>query len=151
MKPRIQFVTTVALVVLILGIAWYTSPGRKQAVTQILPATIQRDCAPWDGSAFTVNILPQGPGGDIVSISIWQAPDLKFPQTFSFPDETGQVGNASLIRSSGAAEQLSGKVFFTSVKQGSPAGGRFELFTSTGQRFAAEFRAEWVDEIVLCG
>src|SRR5262249_48875173 len=110
MKPRVQFIVIVGLLVLILGIAWYTFPGRNEGATQIYAATIQRDCAPWDGPAFTVNIPLQG--GDAVSISIWQAPEPKLPKTFSFPDDTGQVGNASLMHSRRGPQQLSGKVFF---------------------------------------
>ena len=151
MKPRNQFIIIIGLVILILAVAWYTFPDRKQILTQTLPATIQHDCAPWDGAAFTVSIPPQGQGGDSISISIWQAPELTFPKTFSFPDNTGQVGNASLMRSSGSAEQLSGSVFFSSVNQESPVDGRFELSTSAGQRFAGEFHAEWDDQIVMCG
>jgi len=151
MKPRTQFVIIVGLVVLILGITWYTFPKRNRAVIQTFPATIQRDCAPWDGAAFTVMILPQGQDGDAIQVSIWQSPEFKLPKTFSFPDDTGQIGNASLMHSTEAAEQLSGKVSFSSVKQDSPAEGRFELFTDTGQRFAGEFRAEWQDKIILCG
>jgi hypothetical protein len=151
MKPRTQFVIIIGLLVLVLGIAWYSFPGRNQAATQTFPATIQRDCAPWDGAAFTVMILPQGQGGDAIQISIWQSPELKFPQTFSFPDDTAQVGNASLMHSTGVGEQLSGKVSFSSVKRESPVKGKFELFAGTGRRFAGEFHAEWEDKIVLCG
>ncbi len=116
MKPRTQFVIILGLVLLILGIAWSTFPGRNQVATQTFAATIQRDCAPWDGAAFTVLILPEGQG-DVIQISIWQSPELKLPKTFSFPDDTGQVGNASLMHSTGAVEQLSGKVSFSSVRQ----------------------------------
>ena|SRR6476646_5266506 len=149
MKPRNQFIIILGLVILILAVAWYTFPGRKQVLTQTLPATIQRDCAPWDGAAFTVSIPLQG--GEAINISIWQAPELTSPKTFSFPDNTGHVGNASLMHLAGSAEQLSGSVFFSSVKDGSPVDGRFELSTDTGQRFAGDFHAEWDDQIVTCG
>jgi hypothetical protein len=149
MKPRNQFIIIFGLVILILGIAWYTFPKRNQAPVQTFPATIQRDCAPWDGAAFTVNIPVQGVVD--LSISIWQAPELTSPNAFSFPDDTGQVGNASLADAAGTSEQLSGNVFFSSVQDGSPVDGRFELSTDTGQRFAGEFHAEWGDQIVMCG
>ena len=151
MKPRIQFVIIVGLVILLLGIVWYPFPEKNRTITQTFPATIQRDCAPWDGSAFTVKILLQGQGSDTINISIWQAPELKFPKTFSFPEETGQLGNVSLLHSNGSAEQLTGNVFFSSVKQGNPAEGRFDLFSGTGQRFTGELHAEWHDQIVFCG
>jgi hypothetical protein len=149
MKPRIQFLIVLGLVAVILGVAWYTYPKRNQAMAQTFPSTIQRDCAPWDGAAFTVNIPLQS--GDAISVSIWQAPELQSPKTFSFPDNTGQVGNASLMRSAGFPEELSGSVSFSSVQQASPAEGRFDLTTDTGQHFSGEFHAEWRDQTILCG
>ena len=46
----------VAIGFLILVIAWFMYSSRNQDVAQVFPATIDRDCAPWDGSAFTVSI-----------------------------------------------------------------------------------------------
>ena len=89
--------------------------------------------------------------GTIINISIWQSPDIKLPVTFSFPDNTGQVGNASYQFASGEYEQLTGTVFFQRVAQGSPTEGRFELVTESGQRFTGQFKAEWEDQFMLCG
>jgi hypothetical protein len=149
MKLRVQFFIIVGLLILLLGIARYSFPGRKQELAQIFPAVINRDCAPWDGAAFTVKI-PLDPGGSL-DISIWQAPDIKFPKSFSFPDETGQVGNAILVPPVGLPEQLTGTVFFTHVDVRDPVEGEFQFLTETGQRFRGQFQAEWDARMVLCG
>jgi len=139
----------IGLLVLLLGITWFSFSSRHQEALQTFPATVNRDCAPWDGSAFTVSI-PMNVG-TIINISIWQAPDIKLPVTFSFPDDTGQVGNASYQLAFGESEQLSGTVFFKHVEAASPAEGRFELATEAGQRFEGQFIADWKDDFMLCG
>ena len=147
MKSRTLFFIAIGL--LILGVALFTFAARSQELVQATPATVTRDCAPWDGSAFTVSIPMEA--GDSINVSIWQAPDIKLPVTFSFPDNTGQVGNASYQLTSGEYEQLSGTVFFQRVAEGSPLEGKFELVTETGQRFEGQFKAEWKDQFVMCG
>ena len=127
----------------------FTFSARNQEPAQVLPATVTRDCAPWDGSAFTV-VVPMEAGG-VINVSIWQAPDIKLPVTFSFPDNTGQVGNASYQLASGEYEQLSGTVFFQRVAEGSQVEGKFELVTETGQRFEGQFKAEWEEQLMMCG
>jgi hypothetical protein len=147
MKSRTLFFIAVGL--LILGISLFTFSTRNQEPAQVYPATINRDCAPWDGSAFTVSIPMSD--GTVIDISIWKAPDIKLPKTFSFPDNTGQVGNAIFIHPIGLPEMLSGKVTFWRVEQGKQVEGRFELVTEARQRFEGQFRAEWGDQIVMCG
>jgi hypothetical protein len=147
MKTRTQLYIAIAL--LTLGMSWYIFSKRNQAPMQIFPATINRDCAPWDGSAFTVSIPMND--GTMIDISIWKAPDIKFPVTFSFPDNTGQVGNASYRLTSDKYEQLSGKVFFQRVGEGNPVEGRFEFVTETGRQFNVQFKAEWGNLVMMCG
>jgi len=89
--------------------------------------------------------------GTVIDIAIWQAPDIKFSKTFSFPDDTGQVGNASYQSASGEYEQLSGTVFFQHVDETSPVAGWFELVTEAGQKFAGRFEAQWDNQIAMCG
>jgi hypothetical protein len=149
MKPRTQFFIATGLLVLLLGITWFSFSTRHQEALQTFSATVNRDCAPWDGSAFTVSI-PMSEG-TIISISIWQAPDIKLPVTFSFPDDTGQIGNASYQLASGEYKQLSGTVFFKHVEAGSSVEGRFELVTEAGQRFEGQFKADWKYTFMLCG
>ena len=147
MKSRTLFFTAIGL--LILGIAIFTFSTRNQAPAQIFPATINRDCAPWDGSAFTVSIPMND--GTMIDISIWKAPDIKFPVTFSFPDNTDQVGNASYRLTSDKYEQLSGKVFFWHVDTGSAVEGKFELVAEAGRQFNGQFKAEWGNLVMMCG
>jgi len=136
------------LILLIISIAWYAFATRKPTTIQVYPATINRDCAPWDGSAFTVSIPMQGKG---ITISIYQSPDIKFPTAFLFPDDTMNVGNALLILPIGSPEQLTGKVSFQGVGQDIPVEGQFELVTNAGEHFKGKFIAEWKNEIVYCG
>ena len=116
---------------------------------QVFPATVNRDCAPWDGSAFTVQIPWQADA--VIYISIWKSPDIKFPVTFSFPDNTGQVGSASYRLASDEYQQLSGTVFFWRVEEGNKVTGKLKLVTETGQRFESQFEAEWGNLVMMCG
>jgi len=147
MKSRTPFVITIGL--LILGIALLAFSTRTQEPAQVFPATINRDCAPWDGAAFTVYIPTDNEA--IINISIWQLPDIKRPATFSFPDETGQVGNAVYLQPSGEYEQLSGKVSFSSVGEGSSVEGEFNFTSERGDEFKGRFTAEWENLIAMCG
>ncbi|HVF24617.1 MAG TPA: hypothetical protein VNA23_01935 [Anaerolineales bacterium] len=144
MKPRTQFLVAIGLIILILGIAWYTFSTRNQAAIEVFPATINRDCAPWDGSAFTVSIPMDN---EMINISIWQSPDIPVPVTFSFPDETGQIGFAYMHPD----DQLSGKVFFLRVDETGPVEGEFDLKDQSGRQFKGKFKAEWGNEVMYCG
>src|SRR5687768_7811837 len=88
MKSRTQFYIAIVLLTLILGIGLFTFSTRNQHPVHVFTATINRDCAPWDGAAFTVSIPYDSVS--TITISIWQSPDIKFPSTFSFPDPTGR-------------------------------------------------------------
>lgn len=146
-KSRTLFFIVIGL--LILGTALVILSTRNQTPAHFFPATVNRDCAPWDGSAFTVSV-PQNNGATIY-ISIWQSLNFNFPKTFSFPDDNGQVGNVSYRSTSGEYTQLSGTVSFWHVAEGSPVDGRFELTTETGQRFKGQFKADWEHQMALCG
>jgi hypothetical protein len=149
MKARTQFFLAIALLILVLGIAWFTFSTRNQAAISVFPATVNRDCAPWDGAAFTVSVSTNDE--TIINISIWQSPDIKLPVKFSFPDEIGQVGNADYLSPSGEYEQLSGKVSFIRVAEGSPVEGEFNFMTENRKNFKGKFFAEWGNQIVMCG
>jgi len=149
MKPRTQFLIAIGLIILILGITWYSFSARNQEPTQVFPATINRDCAPWDGSAFTVSVPMKD--GTIIYISIWQSPDISLPVTFSFPDETGQIGFAYTLPELDPLEELSGEVFFWRVEEGIPVEGEFNFMTESGKQFKGKFKAEWGNVIAMCG
>ena len=116
---------------------------------QVFPATINRDCAPWDGAAFTVSIPYDSKSK--VTISIWQSPDIKLPFTFSFPDETRQIGFAYILPELDPLEELTGKVTFWRVEQDVPVEGEFDFMTQRGKHFKGKFKAEWGNQIVMCG
>ena len=149
MKPRTPFFIAIGLLIFLFGIAWLTFSTRNREPAQVFPATVNRDCAPWDGSAFTVSIPYDSES--VINISIWQSPDIKLPVTFSFPDETGRVGNAVYLSPSGEYEQLSGKVSFSRVGEGSPVKGEFSFTSERGQEFKGRFTAEWENLIAMCG
>lgn len=149
MKTRFLLILfSLLLAIALIGFFYsYSGPGRQ--ALQVFPATVNRDCAPWDGAAFTVKISM--PDGRTLDLSIWQSPEISLPSTFTFPDKTGQAGNALLILSSGMPEQLTGEVRFQRVRQGTPVEGRFSLKSASGEQFQGTFVAEWDDQIVLCG
>ena len=148
MTRRVLSISIISLTLLITGIVWYAFSTRDQIPVQIISATVNRDCAPWDGSAFTVSIPLQGLG---ITISIYKSPDIKLPTTFLFPDDTLSVGNALLILPIGSPEPLTGKVSFQRVVQSVPVEGQFDLVTKAGKHFKGKFLAEWGNEIVYCG
>jgi len=76
---------------------------------------------------------------------------MKLPVTFRFPDPTGRVGNATFLLRYSYSVQLTGKVFFWRVEQGSPVEGRFDFLTEAGQQLKGKFRAEWGNEVAYCG
>ena len=149
MKSLTQFLIATAFLIFVIGIAWFFFSARIQQPAQILPAVINRDCAPWDGSAFTVSI-PISDGTTIV-ISIWTTPDINFPVTYSFPDKTMNVGNAFVLYQAGSLEQLTGTVSVRRVEDGHPVEGKFDLSAENGKQFNGQFKAEWGNEVILCG
>lgn len=147
MKSRTLFYMTIGF--LIVGIAWFIYSSRDQEPAQVFPATINRDCAPWDGAAFTV-LIPYD-SITTISISIWQSPDSKLPVTFSFPDETGQVGFAYVLPELDPLQQLNGEVSLWRVEEGIPVEGEFNLANESGKQFKGSFKAEWGNQVVYCG
>jgi len=146
-KSRTLFFIVIGL--LLLGVAVFTFSTRNQEPAQVFTATVNRDCAPWDGAAFTIRMPFQN--GDVIAISIWKSPDFKFSKTFSFPDDTGQVGHASLLLGNGEYEALSGEVRFEGVSEGMPIEGRFRFTSERGGEYVGQFRAEWENQVSMCG
>lgn len=149
MKLRTSPFLLFCLLVLALGgiLFYYSVPDQKPG--QTFPATVNRDCAPSDGAAFTVRVPVSG--GEIINISIWQAPEIRFRKTFTFPDGTGQVGNVLLIPPAGMPESLTGEAWFEGVSAGEVLEGGFRLKSESGGRFEGQFIAEWGNEVVYCG
>ncbi|MGZ9234915.1 MAG: hypothetical protein ACXW4E_05265 [Anaerolineales bacterium] len=149
MKSRTQFSIAVGFLLLTLGFIWFILSGQTREPAQVYPATINRDCAPWDGTAFTMSFRYDPI--TTITISIWQSPRFAFPVTFSFPDETMRVGTAYSVQELDPLEELNGKVTFWRVEEGIPSEGEFSFTTERGKRFSGRFSAEWGNQIVYCG
>ena len=149
MKSRTSLYALLGLLLIALVGIWFFHAWKAQAPAQVFPATVDRDCAPWDGGAFTVSI----PWSDrsTLSISIYRSPDIKLPTSFSFPDESMSEGHAYLLLPDGLAEQLAGRVRFQRVEAGLPVEGSFQFRSEVGVEFEGQFVAQWGDEIVYCG
>jgi hypothetical protein len=152
MKNNIRIYVAVGILAFALGLLWLAagrSNGPGAGNPRVFAAVINRDCAPWDGAAFTVSISYDPMV--TVTISIWQSPDIKYPATFRFPDQTGRAGQAYYLPEPDALEPLTGTVTFDRVEQGLPVEGQFNLTAGRGRPFKGNFTAEWGNGIVYCG
>jgi hypothetical protein len=114
-----------------------------------LPATVSADCAPWDGAAFTVSVPVET--GRSISISIYQAPDIRSRVTFSFPDPGNRVGYAFYKPEFGPDEALSGSVTLQAAQRGIPVEGELDLESPGGLRYRYAFVATWGSQQAYCG
>ena len=149
MKSQPSLFVLLALLLIGLGGIWFFYGSEARAPAQVFPATVERDCAPWDGGAFTVSI--PWSNGLTIHVSIYRSPDIKLPSSYSFPDETMDEGNAYLLLPVGLPEQLAGRVWFRRVEAGLPVEGSFQFRSEGGVEFEGTFVAKWGDEIVYCG
>ena len=149
MKFRILLSVLLTLLLISMVAIWFFFTSDIKPPAQVFPATVDRECAPWDGSAFTVSIPLRD--GSTISISIYRSPDLKLPSRYSFPDETMNEGNVYLRKPDGSLEQLTGDVWFQRVSDDVPLEGGFRLRSERGARLEGKFLAEWGDEVVYCG
>ncbi|MCC6299970.1 MAG: hypothetical protein IT314_11780 [Anaerolineales bacterium] len=149
MKRPGKILALLISLVIVVGAAWYFYDLQNQAPTRTFTATAKRDCAPWDGSAFTVTF--QYDAETIIDITIWKSPEITSPSSFRFTDDEGQVGNALISSGGGAFVPMRGKVWFERVEEGVPVEGRFSLTSESGVLHEGGFVAEWESQIVYCG
>ena len=147
MNSRTLFFAAAALIVMVAAIL-FMFQVRVEEPLPLFPASVDRDCAPWDGAAFTVSIPLED---EMIEISIYQPPDIQRFVRFSFPDETLREGHALLVLPVDVPETLTGQVSFQRVEQGVPVDGQFDLSTAAGRHFKGAFLAEWGNETVYCG
>lgn len=148
MISRNAFQIAVVVLLLLIGAALFMYLKWDDAPLPTFPASVERDCAPWDGAAFTVSIPLED---ETIKVSIYQPPDIQRFVRFSFPDETMSEGHALLLLPIALPEPLTGQVSFQRVEQGVPVDGQFDLSTEAGRNFKGAFVAEWGNEIVYCG
>ena len=149
MKYRTLIYFLISMAAIGSAVIWFIRLPKDPEVIRVFTARINRACAPWDGAAFTV-FISYDPFSEI-EISLWRAPNIEYPTTFSFPDLTGKVGDAIYQPQVGELQQLSGKVFFQRVEESSPVSGEFDLRSVNGNRYRGRFNAIWENHIVLCG
>jgi hypothetical protein len=149
MKSRISVYVLLTLLLIAPVTVWFFFRSDTKSSTLVFPATVERDCAPWDGAAFTVSIPWNA--GSTISISVYRSPEIKLPSSYSFPDETTSEGNAYLRMLDGSPKQLTGEVWLQRVSQEMPVEGSFRLMSESGAQFEGKFLAEWGDAVIYCG
>ncbi|HMB21927.1 MAG TPA: hypothetical protein VKP08_03795 [Anaerolineales bacterium] len=147
MKSQTPLYILLVFALTLLGVLWSFPDWERQEEAPVFPATIHRDCSPENASAFTISIPI---AKSVIGISIYQSPDINQPASFSFPDETGQVGNALRLLPSSGPDQLIGKVSFQRVEPGIPVEGEFNFVTDLGERLKGRFTAEWNKSFAAC-
>jgi hypothetical protein len=149
MARRFALISLFVLLIAWLAGMWiFLGPSDREPAS-VLPATVNRDCAPWDGPAFTVSVRYDPK--TVIYISIWRSPDIYPPSTFSFPDETGRVGNAYILPETGPYTLLSGEVSFQRVEAGTPIEGKFQFTSERGGLYEGRFTAMWGYQVIYCG
>jgi hypothetical protein len=126
-------------------------------------ATVEADCAPWDGPAYTIWVPAGKVGGkpnSWISISIWQAPDQS-ATSFTYPDLTGKGGHATywpnlksheqVIWSKQSHENLAGKLYLTSINGHKSILGEFDFSTEKDVPLKGKFESRWSNKIAICG
>ncbi len=149
MKSQPSLYLLIVLLLIALGGIWYVYNLPEPLPARTFPATIVRDCAPWDEIAFTVSFRYDAI--TTITIFIWQSPNFTFPVTFSFPDETGRLGLAYSVMELDPLEELTGEVWFKRVEQGTPVEGNFAFSSPNGKQYEGQFIAEWGNQVVYCG
>jgi hypothetical protein len=146
MKTNSRFFAALVLTALLAGIALFLFSAQDHGSVRVLRAAASRDCAPWDGPAFTVSIHAEL--GSAIQVSIWQSPQILRAAAFSFP---GEQGTAMYHPKFGSPQPLSGRVTFRRVEPDLPITGELDLRSADGRQFQGIFEAFWTDAIVACG
>ncbi|MCG3204585.1 MAG: hypothetical protein KCHDKBKB_01300 [Elusimicrobia bacterium] len=138
---------------LIILMAAVSFSGEK--ISKSYEATISHACAPWDGAAFSITIPTAKVGGKSkeaeIRISIWKEPKIVSPVSFTFPDNTSNVGAVGFFPLHGSPIPLNGTVSFQKVETSSSVQGEFNLTSEKGDRYEGEFKATWSDFLPECG
>jgi hypothetical protein len=120
----------------------------------VLQGQARRDCAPWDGPAFTLLLPAPGVGDrrDVpLWISIWQAPAIRTPRPLPLPVGS-KLGAAVLHPPRGQVQLLQGSVRIEKAVPEVPVRGQFDLHSPLGARYRGRFLAPWRGDVeARCG
>jgi hypothetical protein len=148
MKSTIQLYALIGSLILAI-ILWLYFTSQTVKNDPIFAATVNQDCAPWDGMAYTITIPDEA--GSVVRVSIWQPADFQLPVMYSFPDSSGKVGAADYQSASESVQQVSGKITLQPFAAKAPIEGMFDFTLENGRKIKGIFKAKWGDQIALCG
>lgn len=128
-----------------------------------LSATVEHDCAPWDGAAFGLWIPAARFGGNPDSwiyLRIWQDPD-KSKTSFVFSDKTGKIGNVRyylalkspqlIVWEKQPHQELKGQVRFIRINESESVLGEFDFLSEKSIHLKGNFEARWINKMALCG
>jgi hypothetical protein len=149
MKARTEVILGLVLLAVLFGVGLFAYQARTRNPLPLFRASVDRDCAPWDGSAFRISIPLDS--GSVIEVSIWRSPDLQAPIKFSFPDPTLSAGEAVLRSRFGSSEPLTGSITFWRLGADDPLEGDFNFAARGGERFSGGFKAEWRNRAAYCG
>ena len=137
-----------------VGLLAAVTVARAAQEPRLSPAIAWRDCAPWDGPAFTVAVGREGatsvdPARPWLRISIWQEAGTRHGVTYRFPDTTQKLG---AVEYGGTAfPSVNGTVTFPSAVSEEVVAGSFDFMTPDGRHLAGRFRGGWRPVAALCG
>jgi hypothetical protein len=118
-----------------------------------------RSCAPWDGPAVTIFLVPSPvdssstlpPDAPHIELAIWRSPASLTGTTLTWPT-TEQIGVLTACRDQTTCEQATAAtVRFRSLPSGGSLEGHISAKFPTATGVSGGFRAVWHPERALCG
>ena len=120
-------------------------------------AYARRDCAPWDGPAFSVVLTdtpaqPDSLTTSFLRIAVWRGIESAIGRTLAWEGTTSQVGTASRCQADGRCEEASrGEIRVEWRTADSLLGGEFRVDFGRTRSERGRFTAAWVPDRVMCG
>jgi hypothetical protein len=137
-------------------------PDTTGAVAIRKTATVEPDCAPWDGAALAFWIPTErlgGPRDGWLLLRIWRPP-TRAAGRYDFPDTTDRIGRvvhfvslsspAAIVWETQPYEELRGVVRVDRVDTNHPVRLDLDLSAATGTRLAGRVEAQWIEARVVC-
>lgn len=116
-------------------------------------------CAPWDGPATTLLLLPEPwdssapalPAGPFISVSIWKPVEALSGMTWDLSAEQNLGAATQCLQSGNCEPATAATVRFRSSGRDRLLEGELDLAFPTRGRVVGGFRATWRTEPALCG